>query len=256
VTKQSPNKFEKCSTIPKDNIEKLFMTMNNMKKALKRDEIREIDRKAIEEYGIPGLILMENAGRNVVEEILKMLIDPLKAEVAIFCGKGNNGGDGFVIARHLYNRGVNISVYLTTKVSGVLADSDAGTNLKILLNMNINIKELQNLQDIEEIGKELQGCDIIVDAIFGTGLSGEVREPVNSLIRKINETNIPVISVDIPSGLNCDEGIALGTAIKATKTVTFVSPKAGFFKGNGGKFIGELIVTDISVPKELIKGRI
>ena len=229
------------------------MAMNNIKKALRRDEIREIDRKAIEEYGIPGLILMENAGRNVAEETLKMLV-PCKAKVAIFCGKGNNGGDGFVIARHLYNRGVNISVYLTTKVSVVLADGDSGTNLKILLNMNINIKELQNLQDIEEIGKELQGCDVIVDAIFGTGLSGEVREPVNSLIRKINETNIPVISVDIPSGLNCDEGIALGTAIKATKTVTFVSPKAGFFKGNGKEFIGELIVADISVPKELIEG--
>ena len=234
--------------------------MNNMRrersstlKALKRDETREIDRKAIEEYGIPGLILMENAGRNVAEETLKMLVDPHKAKVVIFCGKGNNGGDGFVIARHLYNRGVNISVYLTTKVSGVLADGgDAGTNLKILLNMNLNVKELQNLQDIEGIGKELQGRDIIVDAIFGTGLSGEVREPANSLIKKINETNIPVISVDIPSGLDCDEGMALGTAIKATKTVTFVSPKAGFFKGDGKRFTGELIVSDISVPKELI----
>jgi NAD(P)H-hydrate epimerase len=233
-------------------------------KALKRNETREIDRKAIEEYGIPGLILMENAGRNVAEETLKMLVDPHKAKVVIFCGKGNNGGDGFVIARHLYNRGVNISVYLTTRVSGVLADGgDAGTNLKILLNMNLNIKELQNpclrqvcplarLQDIKEIEKELQGCDIIVDAIFGTGLSGEVREPAHSLIKKINETNIPVISVDIPSGLDCDEGMALGTAIKATKTVTFVSPKTGFFKGEGRSFTGELIVSDISVPKELI----
>jgi NAD(P)H-hydrate epimerase len=144
-------------------------------------------------------------------------------------------------------------VYLTTRVSGVLADGgDAGTNLKILLNMNLNIKELQNLQDIEGIGKELQECDIIVDAIFGTGLSGEVREPARSLIKKINETNIPVISVDIPSGLDCDEGMALGTAIKATKTVTFVSPKVGFFKGDGRSFTGELIVSDISVPKELI----
>jgi NAD(P)H-hydrate epimerase len=234
--------------------------MNNMRreqssalKALKRDETREIDRKAIEEYEIPGLILMENAGRNVAEETLKMLVDPHKAKVAIFCGKGNNGGDGFVIARHLYNRGVNVSVFLTTRVSGVLADGgDAGTNLKILLNMNLNIKELLNLQDIEGIEKELQGCDIIVDAIFGTGLSGEVREPAHSLIKKINETNIPVISVDIPSGLDCDEGMALGTAIKATKTVTFVSPKAGFFKGDGRSFTGEFIVSDISVPKELI----
>ncbi|ODS33022.1 MAG: carbohydrate kinase [Candidatus Scalindua rubra] len=225
--------------------------MNNIKKALRRDEIREIDRKAIEEYEIPGIILMENAGRNVVEEILKILPMPNKAKVAIFCGKGNNGGDGFVIARHLYNKGVNVLVYLTTKISNILADGDASTNLKILLNMNLNVKELQE-GDIEEIGKELHGCNIIVDAIFGTGLSGEVREPARSLIIKINETNIPVVSVDIPSGLSCDEGIVLGTAVKATKTITFVSPKAGFFKECGKEYIGELIVSDIGVPKELI----
>src|SRR3989304_6165525 len=148
--------------------------MDSTKRALKRDEIREIDRKAIEEYEIPGIILMENAGRNV------------------------------------------------------LADGDASTNLKILLNMNLKIKELEEV-DIEEIGKKLQGCNIIVDAIFGTGLSGEVREPARSLIMKINETNIPVVSVDIPSGLDCDEGVVLGAAVKATKTVTFVAAKAGFF---------------------------
>ncbi len=227
--------------------------MSDIKKALKRDEIGEIDRKAIEEYEIPGLILMENAGRNVAEEILKMLAYPYNAKVAIFCGKGNNGGDGFVVARHLYNKGVNVSVYLTTKVSGVLTDGDAGTNLKILLNMNLKIKELQNIRDIEEIEKVLQGCNIIVDAIFGTGLSGNVREPIGTFIKKINETNIPIVSIDIPSGLNCDEGIALGTAVKATKTVTFVSPKVGFIKGHGKEYTGELIVTDISVPKELIE---
>ncbi|MFQ5965100.1 MAG: NAD(P)H-hydrate epimerase [Candidatus Scalinduaceae bacterium] len=228
--------------------------MTDKRKTLKRDEIREIDRKAIEEYEIPGLILMENAGRNVAEEILKMLVNPNDAKVAIICGKGNNGGDGFVVARHLYNKGINVSVYLTTKISDVLAaDGDAGTNLKIVLNMNLRIKELQSLQDIEEIEKELPGCDIIIDAIFGTGLSGEVREPIRSLIKKINETNKPVISIDIPSGLDCDEGVPLGVAIKAAKTVTFVSHKLGFFKECGKEYTGELIVSDISVPKELIE---
>jgi len=109
--------------------------------ALGRDEVREIDRKAIEEYEIPGIILMENAGRNVAEEVLEMLPGTDRARVVIFCGKGNNGGDGFVIARHLYNKGVDVSVYLTTEVSRVLSDGDASTNLKILLNMNIEIKE-------------------------------------------------------------------------------------------------------------------
>jgi len=228
--------------------------MDSTKRALRRNEVREIDRKAIEEYEIPGIILMENAGRNVVEEILKMLPGPDKAKVVIFCGKGNNGGDGFVIARHLYNKGVNVSVYLLTRISNVLADGDASTNLKILLNMNLKIKELQE-GDIEEIGKKLQGCNIIVDAIFGTGLSGEVREPARSLIMKINETNIPVVSVDIPSGLDCNEGVVLGAAVKATKTVTFVAAKTGFFKECGREYTGELVVSDISVPKELVEDR-
>ncbi len=226
--------------------------MYKTKIALSRDEIREIDKKAIEEYKIPGIILMENAGRNVVEEILKMLLDTNKAKVAIFCGKGNNGGDGFVIARHLYNKSVGISVYLTTKISNVLTGGDASTNLKILLNMNIEIKELQD-SDINEIGKELHSCNLIVDAIFGTGLSGEIRETVKSLISNINDSNIPVVSVDIPSGLDCDKGTVLGIAVKASKTVTFVASKTGFFKESGKEHAGELIVSDISVPKELIE---
>ena len=226
--------------------------MDSTKRALGRDEIREIDRKAIEEYEIPGIILMENAGRNVAEEVLKMLSVAAKARVAIFCGKGNNGGDGFVIARHLYNKGVEVSVYLTTDVSRVLSDGDASTNLKILLNMNLEIKELQE-GDIGEIGKALHDYNVIVDAIFGTGLKGEVREPASTLIAKINEADIPVISVDIPSGLSCDDGVVLGIAVKATKTVTFVAAKTGFFQECGREYTGEVIVSDISVPKELIK---
>lgn len=226
--------------------------MTDIKKALKRDEVREIDRKAIEEYGIPGLILMENAGRNVVEVILKMLDAPHNSKVAIFCGKGNNGGDGFVIARHLYNKGVDISVFLTTKVSGALTDGDAGINLKILLNMNIKVNEITDAQDCEGIEKGLQEKNLIVDAIFGTGLKGGVRMPASTLIKMINEVNIPIVSVDIPSGLSCDDGVVLGVAIKATKTVTFVSPKVGFFMEQGKEHTGELIVTDISVPRELL----
>ena len=226
--------------------------MDENRKALTRDEIREIDRKAIEEYGIPGIILMENAGRNVAEEILNLMEVPQSSKVALFCGKGNNGGDGYVIARHLYNKNVDVSVFLTTGIYKILSDGDAGINLQILLNMNVKIKELQNVQDMIAIGKELEGYDIIVDAIFGTGLRGEVREPIRTLIKNINETDLPVISVDIPSGLHCDEGIALGIAVKATKTVSFVAPKVGFFRERGKEYTGEVLVCDISVPKELI----
>ena len=226
--------------------------MDSTKRVLGRNEIREIDRKAIEEYGIPGIILMENAGRKVAEEVLKMLPVTNKAKVAIYCGKGNNGGDGFVIARRLYNKGVDVSVYLTKKVSNVLSDGDASTNLKILQNMNLEIKELQE-EHIGEIGKILHDYHVIVDAIFGTGLGGEIREPVRTLIAKINEANIPVVSVDIPSGLSCDDGAVLGIAVKATKTVTFVAAKIGFFQGDGKEYTGELIVSDIGVPKKLIE---
>ncbi len=118
--------------------------------------------------------------------------------------------------------------------------------------MNIEIKELQ-ASNINEIEKELHGCNLIVDSIFGTGLSGEIREPVRSLIVNINESNIPVVSVDIPSGLDCDDGTVLGTAVKATKTVTFVAAKTGFFEEYGKEYTGELIVSDISVPRELIE---
>ncbi len=227
--------------------------MAERRDALTCKEIREIDRKAIEEYEIPGMVLMENAGRNVAEEILKMLDEPQNARVTLFCGKGNNGGDGFVIARHLYNRNVNIYVYLTTGIANALSDDDAGRNLKILLNMNIEVKELQQIENIEGAEKDLLESDVIVDAIFGTGLKGEVREPVKTLIKKVNASNVPTVSVDIPSGLHGDEGTELGVAVRATKTVTFVAPKVGFFQNRGRECTGEVIVTDICVPKELKK---
>ena len=157
-----------------------------MKKALTREEMRELDRKAIEEYKIPGIVLMENAGRNVAEEILKMLDDPQQAKVAILCGKGNNGGDGFVVARHLYNHSISVDVFIVARVSDILKDGDTGTNLQILLNMKIPVKEILDIPGINSILKELNGYNILVDALFGTGLSGNVREPFKTLIHSVN----------------------------------------------------------------------
>ena len=199
-----------------------------MEKVLTREEMRELDRKAIEEYKIPGIVLMENAGRNVAEEILKMLDDPQQAKVVILCGKGNNGGDGFVVARHLHNHGISVDVFLVARVSDILKDGDTGTNLQILLNMKIPVKEILDIQGVNNILKELNDCNILVDALFGTGLSGNVREPFKTLIHGVNTLNKPIISVDIPSGLDCNTGKILGAAIKATKTVTFAIAKRGF----------------------------
>jgi len=223
-----------------------------MEKALTREEMRELDRKAIEEYKIPGIVLMENAGRNVAEEIFKMLDDPQQAKVAILCGKGNNGGDGFVVARHLHNHSISVYVFLIAKISDILKDGDAGTNLQILLNMKIPVKEILDIPGINSILKELNGYNILVDALFGTGLSGDVREPFKTLISGVNNLNKPMVSVDMPSGLDCNTGKILGAAIKATKTVTFAAAKKGFYLGEGPSYTGNVTVTDISIPKDLI----
>ena len=223
-----------------------------MEKTLTREEMLELDRKAIEEYKIPGIVLMENAGRNVAEEILKMIDDPQQAKVAILCGKGNNGGDGFVVARHLHNHSISVYVFLVAKISDILKDGDAGTNLQILLNMKIPVKEILDIPGVNSILKELNGYNILADALFGTGLSGDVREPFKTLISGVNNLNKPTLSVDIPSGLDCNTGKFLGAAIKATKTVTFAVAKKGFYLNDGPSYTGKVIVSDIGIPKELI----
>ena len=226
--------------------------MFKMEKALTREEMRELDRKAIEEYKIPGIILMENAGRNVAEEVLHMIDNPQKVKVAILCGKGNNGGDGFVVARHLHNHSIHEDVFLVAKISDILKDGDAGTNLQILLNMKIPVKEILDISGVNSILNELNGYNILADALFGTGLSGDVREPFKTLINSVNNLNKPIISVDIPSGLDCNTGKILGAAIKATKTVTFAIAKKGFYLNDGPSYTGKVIVSDISIPRELI----
>lgn len=223
-----------------------------MVKTVTREEMRELDRKAIGIYEIPGIILMENAGRNVAEEVLKMTNTMSKTKVAVLCGKGNNGGDGFVAARHLHNCDIPVGIFLVAKISDILKDEDTGTNLKILLHMKVPVQEILLTTEVNSILMELCKYDIIIDALFGTGLSGDVREPFKMLIDGVNHLNRPVVSVDIPSGLDCNNGNILGTAIKATKTVTFAVSKRGFYLGDGLLHTGEIIVTDICIPKELL----
>ncbi|MFN3532288.1 MAG: NAD(P)H-hydrate epimerase [Candidatus Brocadia sp.] len=223
-----------------------------MEKSLTREEMRELDRKAIEEYKIPGIILMENAGRNVAEEVLKMIKAPRQIKVAILCGKGNNGGDGFVVARHLHNHNISVNVFLVARISDILKDGDAGTNLRILLQMKIPVREILDTAGVISVLKELDSYDIIIDALFGTGLSGEVREPFKTLINGVNNLVKPIVSVDIPSGLDCNNGNVLGAAIKAIKTVTFAASKRGFYLGDGPAHTGEVVITDISIPKKLM----
>jgi NAD(P)H-hydrate epimerase len=221
----------------------------NSQRSVTRAEVRELDRRAIEEYGIPGVVLMENAGRAVAEEAVKMLPTRDTKRVAILCGKGNNGGDGFVAARHLHNRGVEVRVYLLCKVEEVASSPDAYTHLKIVQKMGLPIKEVPTEGKTEEVLSGLKGFDLLIDALLGTGLTGEVREPYKILIQGLNASGVPILSVDIPSGLDCDGGHVLGAAVRATRTVTFILPKVGFFKGQGPAHVGELVVADIGIPR-------
>jgi len=207
----------------------------------------EMDRLSQEKYGIPTLILMENAGRGVSEEVMKELSG--KGKVVIVCGKGNNGGDAITCARHLMNNDIDLEIFLIGKTEEL--KGDAKTNYEIIRKMGALVREL-SFESMEFFEKQLEYAVIIVDGIFGTGLSREIREPYKTVIEKIKASGKSVISVDVPSGLNATTGEVLGTCIKAKKTVTMAFPKTGFKKKQGPEFIGELIVKDISIPKELL----
>ena len=222
-----------------------------------REQARDIDTTAINEYGVKGLILMENAGRACALEAADMLGEPEGKQVAIFCGTGNNGGDGFVIARHLVNRGCSVHTFLAGRIEAVLQKAgDAALNLQIALNMNIPVTETDDEPAAQSALKKSANADLVIDALFGTGLDRAVGEPYRSIISGINELRAPVLSVDVPSGLDCDTGEPLGVAVRADRTVTFVLSKRGFARPESGDYTGEVTVAEISVPQAVIESRI
>jgi NAD(P)H-hydrate epimerase len=218
-----------------------------------RAQVREIDRRAMDEYGIPGVILMENAGRGAAHVAAEMLGDPSNKRVLIFCGKGNNGGDGFVVARHLHNLGAKVELVLASNPEEVYPESDAGINLNIARQMLLPMRLACRENGENEAAIQETSADLIVDALLGTGLTGDVRDPYLALIRLINAADKPVLSIDIPSGLDCDTGRILRAAVRATCTATFVLPKIGFTKEEGPSHVGQVHVIDIGVPKELVE---
>jgi hydroxyethylthiazole kinase-like uncharacterized protein yjeF len=215
-----------------------------------RQEVRAVDSWAIQEIGVPGVVLMENAGRNAAELAREKLVGVDKPRVCVFCGTGNNGGDGCVIARHLLNAGVQVTVVLCGEREKVRGD--AKINLDILERMGCTIETLDaGAADLDLRLRTLAGdADMIVDALFGTGLQGELREPWRSLVDAINALGRPVLAVDIPSGLDCDTGEPLGTAIRAAWTVTFVAVKKGFTASPASAYVGELYIASIGVEPQ------
>ena len=212
-----------------------------------RDEVRAFDAWAINTLGIPGVVLMENAGRSCAELIIDKLKDIAEPKACVFCGIGNNGGDGYVIARHLINRGFKVTVVVCgdrNKIKG-----DAKTNLNILEQMGQSIELLNPFgQDITGQVKHLTtSAGIIVDSLFGTGLRGQLSDEYRLLIKSINACNSPILAVDIPSGLDCDSGESLGEVIRAAWTVTFVAVKNGFVSANAAQYTGEIFVASIGI---------
>jgi NAD(P)H-hydrate epimerase len=222
-------------------------------KILTSRQMKEIDRRAIEEIGILGPILMENAGLQVVKNILSRFPQISKEKIVIVAGKGNNGGDGFVVARHLSNLGAAPLVLLLASKQEV--KGDAAVNLRIAEKSGIKIKEVCSLQDWKRQKNNIFDSSLVVDAIFGTGLASPAQGLYAAAIEEINKAKAYKISVDIPSGLSSDTFQIIGPCVKADLTVTLAAPKIAHIFPPAEEYIGELVVTDIGVPPFLFEDK-
>jgi len=216
-----------------------------------RETIREWDRRAVEEVGIPGIVLMENAGRgaaNIVFDLSQRARERFPAPFHVFSGPGNNGGDGFVVARHLHNMGLPVSTF-ALEGTEYAPGSEAARNLEILRRMGLGPVFLP-YAEIPRAVRALLASGTTIDALFGTGLSRPLRAPYTEWIEAINESGRVVVAMDVPSGLDANTGEVLGAAVRAEVTVTFAAPKLGFELGRGPELCGAVHVVDIGLPRE------
>ena len=213
-------------------------------------QMRDADRHTIEEIGIPSLVLMENAGRQVVAAIEAAYESRLDGRVAVLCGRGNNGGDGFVVARTLLQRGIDAAVFVIGSVADVRGD--ARTNLDILGRLGVTVVEINDEQTWELHFSEIARCSLIVDAIFGTGLRSAVGGMLETVIADVNAADIPIVSVDLPSGMSADTPHLVGDCIDASLTVTLAAPKLPLVLPPGEAYAGDVVIADIGIPHEVI----
>lgn len=212
------------------------------------NQMKNIDETTIEKYGIPGIVLMESAGAQIVNEAVSMLGGDVAGKIVwIFCGGGNNGGDGFVVARRLHDMDCRIRVLLTSPPSELMGD--VRRNYDVAKRMGIEVITVMSHKDNMALKIRLPLVDLVVDAIFGTGLGGEIRGDIADIIRLINDSRRPVLSVDLPSGLHPDTGIVQGICVQADRTVTLALPKPGLCLNAGDSPVGKLVVVDIGIPK-------
>jgi hydroxyethylthiazole kinase-like uncharacterized protein yjeF len=219
-------------------------------RVLNAAQMREADRRTIEDVGIPSLVLMENAGRQVVAAIEAMHADLLEGQVAVLCGRGNNGGDGFVVARTLLQRGVDVAVFLVGQVADVRGD--ARVNLDILGRLGVTVVEIADGQAWELHVSEVRDCELIIDAIFGTGLNTPVRGLIETVVADVNASGIAVVSIDLPSGMSADTPVAIGECIEADTTVTLGAPKLPLVLPPAEDRAGDIVIADIGIPAGII----
>ena len=216
---------------------------------LTREQVRRVDELAIRLYGIAGIVLMENAGRNATA-IIDRIYGP-NGRALICCGTGNNGGDGCVIARHLHNFGWAVRLMIVGDASRMTPDMSA--NFRIIEAMRLDPVTAVDPEEQRAIVGSIASHEVVVDALLGTGFSGEVRSPLAELIHAINAANKrAVVAVDLPSGLDCDTGTAGDATVRADLTITFVAHKRGFDFPQSAPYLGRIEVVDIGAPRELI----
>jgi len=213
-------------------------------------EMRELDRRTIEDVGVPSAVLMENAGRSTYQVLRREFAD-LSGPVVILAGRGNNGGDGLVVARYLANDGFPVSVFLFTSRDQVRGD--ALVNLSILEAMGLEVEEVLGEDQLSSVGHRVSRAALVVDALLGTGLNSPVRGLLSQVIARVNQLRTPVLAVDIPSGLSADTGESLGVAVAADVTVTYGFTKLGQILPPGRDLVGRLWLVDISIPPALTR---
>ena len=245
---------------PPKKIEVLPPSLPRMKtQTLPVNQVRELDKKAELQFGIPSLILMENAGLGLARCIRSFLIPPInQCNVVMVCGTGNNGGDAFVAARHLFRQEIVASVFLVGEESHLKGDAEI--NFRIIKKLGLSIEPISRFTE-----KQIQWSRLpvlVVDAILGTGFQSELREPALSAVQTINKfkrghnCSVKVLSVDIPTGLDGDKGPIGKDVVRADMTVTLACLKPGLLLKESKEFVGRVEVVDIGIPESLYKGEL
>jgi ADP-dependent NAD(P)H-hydrate dehydratase / NAD(P)H-hydrate epimerase len=215
-------------------------------RVLNTQQMREADRRTIDEIGIPSIVLMENAGRQAVAAMEAAFDDLATSHVGVLCGRGSNGGDGFVVARTLVQRGVETSVFLLGSVADVRGD--ARTNLEVLGRIGLTVVEVTNAQEWELHFSEVSRCEMLVDAILGTGFHGQLSGLLETVVADVNGLGVPIVAIDLPTGVSADTPEVEGEAIDASMTVTLAAPKIPLVLPPADAHSGDLVIADIGIP--------